>query len=180
MLSVLLNALPGTISQGLIWAILAIGVYLTFRVLDIPDMTVDGSFATGGAAMVMLMRNGLSPWLALALAFLVGYLAGTITGLLHTLWDTSHLSRHSFTACPLLCQPTHHGWKSQPAAWRGQIRSHCLTTLCARLIAAKSALFNSLFRFGRRCCFILFLRHRTGKRHSRYWLKSHHGARTGN
>lgn len=84
MLSVLLNALPGTISQGLIWAILAIGVYLTFRVLDIPDMTVDGSFATGGATMVMLMRGGFSPWPALALAFLVGYLAGTVTGFLHT------------------------------------------------------------------------------------------------
>lgn len=84
MLSVLLNALPGTLSQGLIWAILAIGVYLTFRVLDIPDMTVDGSFATGGAAMVMLMRSGVSPWIALVLAFLAGYIAGAITGLLHT------------------------------------------------------------------------------------------------
>lgn len=83
-LSVLLNALPGTISQGLIWAILAIGVYLSFRVLDIPDMTVDGSFATGGATMVMLMRGGFSPWPALALAFLVGYVAGAVTGFLHT------------------------------------------------------------------------------------------------
>lgn len=83
-LSVLLNALPGTISQGLIWAILAIGVYLSFRVLDIPDMTVDGSFATGGATMVMLMRGGFSPWPALALAFLVGYVAGCVTGFLHT------------------------------------------------------------------------------------------------
>ena len=83
-LSVLLNALPGTISQGLIWAILAIGVYLSFRVLDIPDMTVDGSFATGGATMVMFMRGGFSPWPALALAFLVGYVAGAVTGFLHT------------------------------------------------------------------------------------------------
>lgn len=83
-MSIFLNALPGTISQGLIWSILAIGVYLTFRVLDIPDMTVDGSFATGGAVMVMLMRGGMSPWPALVLAFLAGFAAGAVTGFLHT------------------------------------------------------------------------------------------------
>ncbi len=79
-----LNAVPGAVAQGLIWGIMAIGVYITFRILDIADLTVDGSFATGGATAVMLIRAGVTPWLALLCAFLVGMLAGMITGLLHT------------------------------------------------------------------------------------------------
>ena len=58
-LSNLLNALPGAVSQGLIWGIMAIGVFITFKVLDIADLTVDGSIATGGAACIMLRRAGL-------------------------------------------------------------------------------------------------------------------------
>ena len=83
--SQLFNALPGSISQGLIWGIMAIGVYLTYRILDIPDLTVDGSFATGGAVAVVLILNGCNLWLAMLLAFIAGLLAGAITGLLHTL-----------------------------------------------------------------------------------------------
>lgn len=83
--SQLLGALPGSISQGLIWGIMAIGVYLTYRILDIPDLTVDGSFATGGAVAVVLILNGCNLWLAMVLAFIAGLLAGAITGLLHTL-----------------------------------------------------------------------------------------------
>lgn len=81
----LINAFPGSISQGLIWGILAIGVYITFRILDIADLTVDGSFATGGAVAVMLILNGWNLWLAMLIAFIAGLLAGAITGLLHTL-----------------------------------------------------------------------------------------------
>ena len=81
----LLNALPGSFSQGLIWGIMAIGVYITYRILDVADLTVDGSFATGGAVAVMLILNGCDLWLAMILAFVVGLLAGAITGLLHTL-----------------------------------------------------------------------------------------------
>ena len=83
-----LNALPGAVAQGLIWGIMAIGVYLTYRILDVADLTVDGSLATGGAVCVMLIRSGnaffSNPWVALLAAFLVGALAGMVTGLLHT------------------------------------------------------------------------------------------------
>ena len=82
--SALLNALPGNIAQGLIWGIMAIGVYMTFRILDFADLTVDGSLATGGCVCVMLIRAGLSPVLAVLAAFLVGMLCGGITGVLHT------------------------------------------------------------------------------------------------
>lgn len=80
----LFNALPGSISQGLIWGIMAIGVYITYRILDIADLTVDGSFATGGAVAVMLILNGCNLWLAMLAAFIAGILAGAVTGLLHT------------------------------------------------------------------------------------------------
>lgn len=83
--SQLLNALPGSVSQGLIWGIMAIGVYITYRILDVADLTVDGSFATGGAVAVMLILNGWNLWLAMLMAFIAGLLAGAITGLLHTL-----------------------------------------------------------------------------------------------
>lgn len=81
----LLGALPGSVSQGLIWGIMAIGVYLTYRILDVADLTVDGSFATGGAVAVVLILNGCNLWLAMVLAFVAGLLTGLITGLLHTL-----------------------------------------------------------------------------------------------
>ena len=80
----LLNALPGAAAQGLIWGIMAIGVYLTYKVLDMADLTVDGTMATGGAVCVILMTNGYSVWVALLCAFLAGMLAGFITGLFHT------------------------------------------------------------------------------------------------
>lgn len=81
----LLNALPGSVSQGLIWGIMAIGVYITYRVLDIADLTVDGSFATGGAVAVMLILDGWNLYLAMLMAFIAGVLTGAVTGLLHTL-----------------------------------------------------------------------------------------------
>ena len=80
-----LNALPGAVSQGLIWGIMAIGVYITYKILDIADLTVDGSFCTGGAVFVMLFSGGVSVWAALLAALLAGMLAGLITGLLNTL-----------------------------------------------------------------------------------------------
>ena len=82
--SSLLNAAPGAIAQGMLWGIMAIGVYITYRILDVADLTVDGSLATGGAVCIMLMRSGCNPWIALLCAFLVGMLAGMVTGLLHT------------------------------------------------------------------------------------------------
>ena len=83
-LTPLLNALPGAVAQGLGWGIMAIGVYLTFRILDVADLTVDGSLATGGAVCVMLIRGGVNPWLAMLCAMAAGMLAGLVTGLFHT------------------------------------------------------------------------------------------------
>lgn len=80
----LMRSMPGSIAQGLIWGIMALGVYITFRLLDFADLTVDGSLATGGAVAVMLIRGGMNPALALVASFAVGMLAGMVTGLLHT------------------------------------------------------------------------------------------------
>ena len=79
-----IGALPGAVSQGLIWGIMAIGVYITYKILDIADLTVDGSFCTGGAIFVVLFSGGVNIWLALAAALLVGMVTGLVTGLLHT------------------------------------------------------------------------------------------------
>ncbi len=79
-----LNALPGAVSQGLIWGIMAIGVYITFRVLDIADLTVDGSLCTGAAVFAVLFTGGVNLWLAMLAATLAGMAAGLVTGVLHT------------------------------------------------------------------------------------------------
>lgn len=80
----LLRACPGGVAQGLIWGVMALGVYLTYRVLDIADLTVDGSFATGGAVSIMLIVSGADPLLSLLAAMAAGVAAGLITGVLHT------------------------------------------------------------------------------------------------
>lgn len=79
-----LGAVPGAVSQGMIWGIMAIGVFITYKLLDIADLTVDGSFCTGGATFVVLYSAGVNLWVALLAAFGVGLLAGLATGLLHT------------------------------------------------------------------------------------------------
>lgn len=80
----LINALPGAVSQGLVWGIMALGVYVTYRILDVADLTVDGSLATGGAVCVMLIRSGVNPWVAILAALVAGGVAGLVTALLHT------------------------------------------------------------------------------------------------
>ena len=80
----LFRAMPGSIAQGMIWGVMALGVYITFRLLDFADLTVDGSSATGAAVSVMLIRAGVSPIATLPIAFLAGALAGMVTGLLNT------------------------------------------------------------------------------------------------
>lgn len=80
----LLDALPGSIGQGLIWGIMAIGVYITFKILDLADLSVDGSICTGGAVCIMMMLNGYNVWIALIAATGAGMLAGMATGILHT------------------------------------------------------------------------------------------------
>lgn len=80
----LVSRLPGGVAQGIIWGIMALGVYITFRLLDIADLSVDGSFATGGAVTVMLILAGYPAYVAVIAAVLAGVLAGMVTGLLHT------------------------------------------------------------------------------------------------
>ena len=82
-LNQLLGALPGAVSQGLIWGIMAIGVYVTYRILDLADLTVDGSFATGGAVAVVCIANGMNLWLSMLLAFVAGLLTGAMTSIFH-------------------------------------------------------------------------------------------------
>jgi len=79
----LMKALPGSVAQGLIWGLLAIGVYITYKVLDYADLTVDGSLCTGGAVAVMMMLGGYNPYVALICAGIAGMLAGLVTGVFH-------------------------------------------------------------------------------------------------
>ena len=83
-LTSLVNSMPGAVAQGLIWGIMAIGVYITYRILDVADLTVDGSLGTGGAVCVVLVLNGVPVGVALVAATLAGMLAGLVTGLFHT------------------------------------------------------------------------------------------------
>ena len=80
----LINALPGASAQGLIWGIMAIGVYLTFRILDVADLTVDGTMCTGGAVCVMMLMSGHNIWVSMLAATGAGMLAGLATGIFHT------------------------------------------------------------------------------------------------
>lgn len=82
----LVRAFPGNVSQGIIWGIMSIGVYLTFKILDFADLTVDGTMATGGAVTVMLILAGYNPIVAMIMAFTAGMMAGFITGILHTVF----------------------------------------------------------------------------------------------
>jgi len=80
-----LYALPGAIAEGLIWGLMAIGVYITYKILDIADLTVDGSICTGACVCAVLLGLGVPVWLSIIIAFIAGALAGVVTGLLHTL-----------------------------------------------------------------------------------------------
>ena len=79
-----IGALPGVLAQGMIWGIMAIGVFITFRILDIADLTVDGTICTGAAVCAVLLVSGVNAWAAIAIATLTGVLCGLITGILHT------------------------------------------------------------------------------------------------
>lgn len=83
-ISILLNAMPGAVAQGLIWGIMAIGVYITYKVLDVADLTVDGTMCTGGAVSIMMMLSGYNIWVSLLCAVIAGMLAGLMTGIFHT------------------------------------------------------------------------------------------------
>ncbi len=80
----IINALPGAIAQGLIWGIMAIGLYITYKILDFADLTVDGTLCTGAAVCAILVINGVSVWFAILVSFIAGLIAGLITGIFHT------------------------------------------------------------------------------------------------
>ncbi len=80
----LLNSMPGTVAQGLIWGITAIGIYITYRILDLADLTVDGSLCTGGAVCIMMMVSGQNVFVSMLVATLAGMLTGLATGIFHT------------------------------------------------------------------------------------------------
>ena len=105
----LVRALPGNVAQGIIWGIMALGVYITFRILDFADLTVDGSLATGGAVAVMLIRGGMNPALALLFAFLAGMAAGFVTGILHTFFGIPGILEYSDADRTLLGESRNHG-----------------------------------------------------------------------
>ena len=113
------GALPGACAQGLIWGIMAIGVYLTYRILDVADLTVDGSFGTGGAVCVMCLLSGQNVWVSLLMALLAGLLSGFVTGVLHTFMGIPAIRcRHpdpSFRCIPL----TSKSWARpiRPSTW---------------------------------------------------------------
>lgn len=79
-----LSSLPTPVAQGMIWGVMAIGVFITFKVLELSDLTVDGSFATGGAVFVVLATGGMNIYLAMAISFIAGCIAGFVTGIFHT------------------------------------------------------------------------------------------------
>jgi len=79
-----LGTLPGAAAQGLVWGLMAIGLYITYKILDVADLTVDGSICTGAAVCTVLLTNGVNIWLAMLAALLAGMLAGLVTGMLHT------------------------------------------------------------------------------------------------
>ncbi len=83
MLIDLLGAMPGAVAQGLVWGVMAVGVYITYRILDIADLTVDGTICTGAAVCTMLMLAGFDPWVSILFAVLAGLAAGAVTGLFH-------------------------------------------------------------------------------------------------
>ncbi|MBP3480293.1 MAG: ABC transporter permease [Clostridia bacterium] len=80
----IVNALPGAVAQGLIWGIMAVGVFITYKILDIADLTVDGSICTGMAVCAVLMTNGVNVWVAMLCSLIAGMLTGLVTGIFHT------------------------------------------------------------------------------------------------
>ncbi|MDE6607640.1 MAG: ABC transporter permease [Lachnospiraceae bacterium] len=87
-MSAIFMALQGAVSQGVLWGIMVLGVFITYKILDIADLTVDGSFALGGCVCaVMIVQKGCNPWVALVFAAVAGMLAGAVTGILHTVFE---------------------------------------------------------------------------------------------
>ena len=111
-INTLFASFPSGLAQGLLWGIMALGLYITFRMLNFADMTVDGTFTTGGAVTVMLIIAGWQPWIAVLVAFFAGLLACHRYSSYKT-WNSRHTCRYSDTVCSMVCQPSYHGILSQ-------------------------------------------------------------------
>ena len=105
----LFRALPGSIAQGLIWGLLALGVYITYKLLDFADLSVDGSFATGGAVAVMLIRSDMNPWVSLIFAFAAGMLAEWSQVFCTQTGNSSNSCRNFNADCTVLHQSEYYG-----------------------------------------------------------------------
>lgn len=117
-MSGLLVSLQGAVAQGVLWGIMVLGVYITFRLMDIADMTVDGSFALGACVCAVLVVNkGVNPVLALLVAAAAGVVAGAVTGILHTVFEIPAILAGILTQ---IYQPPDHGRKEQSAASESQ------------------------------------------------------------
>ena len=114
----LFKNMPGGIAQGIIWGLMALGIYITFRLLDVADLTVDGSFTTGGAVAVMLILAGKPVWFAMLAALLAGVLAGLCTGLLHTKLGIPVILAGILTQFSLFHQPEDNGHGRQQGRQR--------------------------------------------------------------
>ena len=176
-----LNALPGAVSQGLIWGIMAIGVYITYRILELSDLTVDGSFCTGAAVCVMMVLNGANVAVAMLCAFLVGMACGLVTGLLHTgLRHPRDFVRHFDAACAVEREPCDHGHEGQPGAERSGLFPRRLSALSAGRrqghapVLAAPDLRRRAHDRRRHRHFVLVLRHGDRLRHPRHGRQRGH------
>ncbi len=116
----LINALPGSAAQGLIWGILAIGVYITYKVLDYADLTVDGSLATGGAVAVMCIIGGMDPYFAMVMAFGAGMLGAGDRPVPYSVWHPANPVRYPDPAWPVFRQYADFR-EIQPGSQRGPV-----------------------------------------------------------
>ena len=160
-LTSLVNSMPGAVAQGLIWGIMAIGVYITYRILDVADLTVDGSLGTGGAVCVVLVLNGRARGRGPAGGHAGGYAGGPCHGPVpHGLRHPGHSGRHSDPAGAVFHQPAHHGHRhgrqqGQPGRQCGQVRPAGLGPLCPRAGAQQPdlrAAASAAAVADRRCC----------------------------
>ena len=160
----LLRSLPGACAQGLIWGLLALGVYITYKLLDFADLTVDGSMATGGAVAVMLIRAGMNPWLALIFAFLAGMAAGFITGMLHTALGIPGILASILTQISLYSINLNILGSSNQAVSVDKIQPCCFTPLYFGLNCKQNPYVYDLYPLLRctRCHSLLVFRNRAG------------------
>lgn len=178
----LLSRMPAAAAQGMIWGLMALGVFITFRVLDIADLTVDGSFATGGAVTVMLLLAGWPSWAALLAAFAAGVLTGLVTGLLHTKLGIPAILAGILTQFSLYSINLRIMTKANQTAsikkfgmfWEGPKGFFALVALCA---AGNCSGLRARGRRDRSA--LLVLRHRAGQRDARHRLQPCDEPRTG-